>query len=131
MENILSISIVATGVLLFGLFVIAFFGKLLKHLFLGLLRYSKKWLDEAVEAEAIVLGVQPTGLCINNKPQVRLQLQVKPRKGRNFVIEIKDVEDLGTTGLKAGSVIRVKYNPRNYRQLSLVPFTKQGLPLAV
>src|SRR5687767_4899966 len=131
MENILSISIVAIGVLLFGLFAIAFFGRVLNHLFLGLLRYSKKWLDEAVEAEAVVLGIQPTGLYINNKPQLRLQLQVKPRKGRNFVIEIKDVEDMRTAGLKAGSVIRVKYNPRNYRQLSLIPFTKQELPLAV
>jgi len=84
------------------------------------LNTSKKMSDEEIEkngvqAEAIVLSVQETGMFVDNIPQIKLQMQVLPEKGRNFVAEVKQVlPDFQRKLLHSGSKIIVKYDPRNH-----------------
>jgi hypothetical protein len=111
MEVLLSVTFIVAGTIWIGFLLAALFGKLLIHMLPG---RSSKWPANGVEAEAIVLKMEPTGLYINKKPQVRLQMQVQPDKGRNFVIEIDTVSP---PDVKTGGMIRVKYNPRNYKEL--------------
>jgi hypothetical protein len=69
-------------------------------------------------AEAIVLNVNETGMIINDLPQVKLQMQVLPEKGRNFVAEVKQVlPNSLKTLLHSGSKIMVKYDPGNPREV--------------
>ncbi|MBC7903213.1 MAG: hypothetical protein H7Y27_07305 [Gemmatimonadaceae bacterium] len=79
-----------------------------------LLRYG-------MEAEAIILNVQPTGLQINNLPQVRVQIKVEPERGRNFVAEVNEVLSENTVPfISAGRRVKVKYNPQNNRVVRLL-----------
>jgi hypothetical protein len=82
----------------------------------------KKWLSrEGVEAEAVLLNVQQTGLYINNLPQMKLQMQVHPRTGRSFVIETHEVLSyLDLTQLHIGRALLVKYNPANTKEVMVV-----------
>ena len=117
MTSLLSITIIVASVMGAGLLVAAFLGKLFVDITSWIFRHTKRWINSAVEADAIILNIEQTGFYVNNKPQVRLQVQVKPLKGRNFVTELNAPED---PQIKAGSFIKVKYNPRNYRELILI-----------
>jgi len=67
------------------------------------------------------LAVEPTGLFVNHQPQVKLQMQVLPAKGRNFVAEIKEVlETTLLATLQTGDLISVKYNPANTKEIMLM-----------
>ncbi|MBE7169571.1 MAG: hypothetical protein INR73_03230 [Williamsia sp.] len=69
-------------------------------------------------AEAILLNVEQTGLYINRHPQVKLLMQVQPRTGRNFVTEIRDTfPQVDPARLRIGSILRVRYNPADIREL--------------
>ncbi|MCF2443198.1 DUF3592 domain-containing protein [Dyadobacter sp. CY345] len=69
-------------------------------------------------AEAIVLDVNETGMFIDDLPQVKLQMQVLPEKGRNFVAEVKQVLPNSLKSLlRLGSKILVKYDPGNPRDV--------------
>jgi len=117
MTSLLSITIIVAGVMGIGLLVAAFCGKIFIDISSWIFRHTKRWVSSAIEADAIILNIEQTGFYVNSKPQVRLQVQVKPLKGRNFVTEINDIED---PQMKAGASVKVKYNPRNYRELILV-----------
>jgi len=74
-----------------------------------------------VEARAIVLALEQTGLFLNHRPQVKMQMQVLPERGRNFVAEVKEVitfMELAT--IRIGSTVTVKYNPTNNKDVVLV-----------
>jgi hypothetical protein len=116
MELLISLTFIVAGAIWIGLLLTALLGKLILSLLPERLG-SKKWPANGVEAEAIVLKMEPTGLYINKLPQVRVQMHVQPDKGRNFVIEIDTVSP---PAVKTGATIRIKYNPRNYRELLLV-----------
>ena len=74
-----------------------------------------------VEAKASVLSVEQTGLFLDRNPQVRLQVQVMPERGRNFVVEIKEIISLADLQLiKPGSTVIVKYKPGNNNEIILV-----------
>lgn len=90
--------------------------------FLSLFRNSKKRLERSgVEAEAVILKMEKTGLVKNNLAQVKLQMRVQPDKGRNFIAEIEEMMSGNEQLLfRTGSVVKVKFNPNNYRQLLLV-----------
>jgi len=78
-------------------------------------------ISETVISKAIVLSVEKTGALINNQPQVKIQLQVTPEKRRNFVTEVKKIlSPADVTAIRAGSTIRVKYNPVNIKEISLI-----------
>lgn len=82
----------------------------------------QKWLSrEGIEAEAVLLNVQQTGLYVNNMPQMKLQMQVHPRSGRNFVTETLEVLSyLDLTQLHIGRSLLVKYNPANTKEVMVV-----------
>lgn len=73
------------------------------------------------EASAVILAVEETGVFMNHHPLVRMQMQVLPDRGRNFVVEIREVlsyMDLAT--YRTGATVKVKYKPGNPREASLV-----------
>src|SRR5689334_9062270 len=75
------------------------------------------WMDSHVilEAEAIILRIDL------NKSRIRLQMQVQPDKGRNFVAEIEDVfMHFNLSVLKTGSVVKVQYNPQTKTLLHII-----------
>ena len=73
-----------------------------------------------VIADAIVLSIQETDLYVNDLPQMKLQMQIKPHKGRNFVTEIQQVIPKTIFGpLHTGSKILVKYDPGHPKEIVL------------
>jgi hypothetical protein len=85
-------------------------------------RSKKMTLEEikknGVLAEAIVLDVQETGLYINNLPQIKLQIQVQPEKGRNFITEVQQViPGAVKEPLHSGSRVQVKFDPGNKKEV--------------
>jgi hypothetical protein len=121
MELLISFTIMIAGTLWIGLLLAALFGKMILSLLP--VHHSKKgnWPANAVEAEAIVLKMEQTGLYTNKLPQVKLQMQVQPDKGRNFIAEINTVlSGIEAGSIKAGGIVRVKYNPVNYKELVLL-----------
>lgn len=124
MEFIVATTIIVAGTLWVGLLLAVPLGKIIVSLLPGQTTNLKKWMKGAVEADALVLEAEDTGFLINSLPQTRIQIQVRPDKGRNFVAEIKQVlSEADAAILKAGSTIRVKYNPHNYKELILIKET--------
>jgi len=79
---------------------------------------AKKILNHSgVEADAIILNITQTGHYINQLPEVKIQVQVQPDRGRNFITETLSFNETGT--MQAGSKIRVKYNPDNTKEIQL------------
>jgi uncharacterized protein (DUF58 family) len=79
------------------------------------------------EAEAVILGIQLTGLYIKEIPQAIFQIQVKPERGKNFVVEIKGA--LPVTNfpkVQAGEKIRVRYNPYRRKEMYIVSMHEQA-----
>ena len=70
------------------------------------------------EAEAIVLGIYKTGHYIDDQPQMKLQIQVLPDKGRNFIAEAFLL--VGNKKIDAGLKIKVRYNATNNKVLGLI-----------
>jgi hypothetical protein len=116
MELLVSLTFIIAGSVWAGFLLAALFGKLFLSILPGGSR-KNKWPANGIEAEAIILKMEATGLFVNKLPQMRLQMQVKPDKGRNFVVEI---DTISPQLVKIGAVVRVKYNPRNYKELLLV-----------
>jgi hypothetical protein len=84
-------------------------------------RLHKKQYINGIEAKAIVLVIEQTGLFMNHKPQVKMQMQVIPDKGRNFVAEVKEILSfIDLEAIKAGCTVTVKYNPANIKEIMLV-----------
>jgi len=82
---------------------------------------TKEKHSETVISKAIVLSVEKTGFLINNQPQILMQLQVFPAKGRNFVTEVKEIlPSAHVETVRAGSIIKVKYNSANTKEISLI-----------
>ena len=92
---------------------------------LGLLVFSyyeklrtKQLRKRGVEAQAILLNVQQTGVYINRLAQVKLQMQVYPKVGRNFITEVFEVMDRSDLKqLRIGDIVLVKYNPSNTKEV--------------
>ena len=77
--------------------------------------------DEGVEAEAVLLNMQQTGLYVNKQPQVKLQMQVQPYSGQDFITETKEVLTfVDLAQLQIGGTLVVKYNPENRKEIMLV-----------
>jgi hypothetical protein len=74
-----------------------------------------------IEAHAVLLHMQQTGLFVNKRPQVRLQLQVESETGWKFVAEAKEVLTfMDLAHLHIGGSLWVKYNPANVKEVMLV-----------
>jgi hypothetical protein len=89
-------------------------------MFLKRKNYINPQTGNKVEAEAIILSIHRTGQYKDNKPEVKLQMQVQPEKGRNFITELN--ETLAGTNeevLYTGAKLKVIYNPFNTREIEL------------
>ena len=76
---------------------------------------------EGIEADAVLLNIEQTGVYVNNQPQVKLQLQVHPPTGRNFVSEAVEVLSLlDISRLRTGSALKVKYNRANTKEVMVL-----------
>lgn len=74
-----------------------------------------------LEAKAVILAIELTGLVLQQQTQVKLQLQVLPEKGRNFVAEVKELFAIHElVVLQTGAAVKVRYNPANKRGIVLV-----------
>ncbi len=121
MELLVSLTFMIAASIWIGLLLAALFGKMILSLLPGPNNKKGNWPANAVEAEAIVLKMEQTGLYTNKLPQVKLQMQVLPDKGRNFIAEINTVlPGIEPDAIKAGGTVRVKYNPVNYKELVLL-----------
>jgi len=84
-------------------------------------RMKKRLMREGIEAEAILLNMEQTGLYVNDQPQIKLQVQVHPQTGRNFVSEVREVLTLiDLSQLRIGSTLKVKYNPANTKEVMVL-----------
>ena len=121
MGYFLSFTIIVAASLWVGIMVLFFSTKLLSSV-LPMLRSNKNRIDrQGVEAEAVILKLEITGVMIGDQPEVKLQMRVQPDKGRNFIAEIRKVmERKELAVMRSGSVVKVKYDPNNYRQLILL-----------
>src|SRR5918993_1574106 len=106
--------VVVTGIIYF----------VLSRTLFPLLQISKmrrRLMNEGVEAEAVLLNMEQTGLYVNNQPQIKLQVQVQPLTGRNFVSEVREVLTLiDLSQLRIGSTLKVKYNPVNTKEVMVL-----------
>lgn len=74
-----------------------------------------------IESSAIVLSIEETGIYIDHRPQVKMQMQVMPAKGRNFVAEVEEFVPVVTlASIRTGSTVKVKYDPENHKEIRLV-----------
>ncbi|HPH83955.1 MAG TPA: hypothetical protein PLC48_00795 [Ferruginibacter sp.] len=104
------------GLVLLALVVLFYLRRNKQSLFTRLLR--KKAL---AEAEAVILGIQLTGLYIKEIPQAIFQIQVTPERGKNFVVEIKGALPVSDfPKVQAGEKIRVRYNPYRRKEMYIV-----------
>ena len=82
---------------------------------------NRRLAKEGIEADAVLLNMEQTGLYVNNQPQIKMQLQVHPNTGRNFVSEVREVLTLiDLTQLRIGTTLKVKYNPANTKEVMVV-----------
>jgi hypothetical protein len=86
-----------------------------------------------VEAEAKVLKVWDTGVTVNDNPQVRLLLEVRPPitspQGVPFQIEAKTlVSRLNVALVQPGVTAQVRYEATNPKVMEVVSIDVQGQP---
>ena len=81
---------------------------------------KNKLLHDKINAEAIVLSIQKRGLYKNNSQRVKLQMQIQPDKGRNFIAEINETISIADIEkFSVGSRVSVVYNPFSLKEVVL------------
>lgn len=82
---------------------------------------SRGFYGNSIDADAIILSIHLTGICIKNEIQAIIQLQVLPEMGKSFVSETKEMLSATEyTQLQPGTKIRVKYNPGNLKEIMIL-----------
>ena len=121
MEFIFIMTIVETGIALIVIVAILilaqFFGKKNK------VNLAKDNLRNVmpVKAKAIILNIEKTALTTSQRQQVKMQVQVMPERGRNFVTEIKELLTWADfDALKSGTIVSVFYNPVTMKEVTLI-----------
>ena len=77
--------------------------------------------SKSIISKAIILSVENTGSFIKDQPKMKIQLQVTPDKGRNFVAEVKEIlspSDIAV--IRTGNMVNVKYNPVTMKEVHLI-----------
>jgi hypothetical protein len=109
---------VGATVLLIALVIFVILTSLIKKV---QIKRHTKILNDGIESEATVLNIGPTGSYINNLPQLKVQMQVEPQKGRNYVTEVKQaVPQVDFNLLHSGTRIVVKYHPAHPKEVILL-----------
>lgn len=84
-------------------------------------RSNRRLMRGGAEAEAIILRIERTGRYIDNEPMVKLLLKVQPVTRLHFVTEIREVITvMDLSQLRTGTMLKVRYNPANTREVMLV-----------
>lgn len=84
-------------------------------------RSNRRLTRSGAEAEAIILSIERTGRYIDNEPMVKLVLKVQPAARINFVTEVREVITvMDLSQLRTGTILKVRYNPANTREVMLV-----------
>ena len=79
----------------------------------------RRVIKNGVEANAVLLNIDYT--TTKTEKLVRLQIQVYPKTGRNFVIDIPDFSgDSVPINYRIGDLLKVKYNPLNTKEIVIV-----------
>lgn len=117
MENVVTIIVVVTGILWMTLLLSAFFGKMFKTVSRTVSRHWKASRNRIVIADAVVLKAEHTGWRMDRTSTWKLLMQVKPGTGRNFIAETRCCL---AGAVKEGAILRVQYNPKNFRHIILV-----------
>lgn len=120
MEQIIAITLVVSVVILAGIMMTNLFGKMVSKL-LPLMKSTCSRLDQnGVEADAVILKMERRGIN-STSSHMKMQMHVKPEKGRNFIAEINEpYPRSGPSRYKSGMVVKVKFNPENYKELVLL-----------
>jgi hypothetical protein len=83
---------------------------------------SKRLLQTGLPGKAKVLGLAETGVTVNNRPQVKILLEVTPdgRMGRSFQAEAKMLMSLvQIPQFQPGARLLVRYDPNNPQQVAI------------
>lgn len=121
MELIFITTMLETAIILIMLAILFTVGQFYRkrRSFAGLL--SRRHSLTGVEAKAVILTLEETGVFMNHHPLIKLQMQVLPERGRNFVVEIREVLSyMDLADMRTGSTVRVKFNPENVKDTTLV-----------
>ena len=74
-----------------------------------------------VEASAVVLTMEETGVFMNRQPLVKMQMQVLPDRGRNFVVEVREVLSASDQAMiRSGATVKVQYPSGNPKEAVLL-----------
>ncbi len=74
-----------------------------------------------IEADAILLSIQLSGISIKEEIQAVIQLQVQPERGKSFVVETKKMLPIADyKKLHAGAKLRVQYYAKNRKALTIL-----------
>jgi hypothetical protein len=85
------------------------------------IRFFRRLRITGVEADAVILCIQNTGVYLDGKPQVRLQLKVQPGSGRNFVAEAREfLSQAELSQLRVGATTCICYDPAHPKEVMLV-----------
>ena len=102
-----------------SLVVVAVFGLMLRNLFDKKARI-RRVAKNGVEAKAVLLHINYDSDNTKLRP-VRLQIQVYPETGRNFVTEISQIQDYAEIRkYRVGDYLTVRYNPFNTKEILIV-----------
>lgn len=73
-----------------------------------------------IPAEAVVLEARDTGTTVNRNPKVELLLEIRPSEDTPFQMKTAHVVSrLQAPLLQPGTVVEVRYDPRDRRRISL------------
>lgn len=90
--------------------------------FLGA-RKAKYMAEHGIDAMGQIVGAEPTGVRINDQPQMALQIQVHhPEKGTYSVTHKKvlSVLDIAQLGQMIGGTVQLKIDPKNPQNVMMV-----------
>ena len=77
---------------------------------------KKKLLSEGIQAQAVVINVQDTGMTINDNPRVKLTLQVQPEGEVPF--EVTKKQTVSRVAIpRVGDQMLVRYDPANKNEV--------------
>jgi hypothetical protein len=112
MEYFISFTIIVAAGLWVGILLVFFSGKLITTIYQQLFNARKNLEQSGVVAEAVILKLERKGMQ-QDRLRVKLQVQVQPDRGRNFIAELVEVRRAGEwSSLHTGSLVKVKYNPQ-------------------
>lgn len=76
-----------------------------------------------VPAEAVVVETKDTGTLLNNRPEIKFVLEVRPEKLAPYRAELfQDVDYSSMHKCKPGTVVKVIYDPDDPNVVALVDF---------